>query len=917
MSNRRYSVSKLSRRLRILEEDLVGFLDKHGVKEKGNSHACMGYDPDDIKEFLANLDSLTRNEMFLLKTRWEQENEKVKEEMESYLSTEEVSEIFDIPQRKTARFLTSNNVRKIVKNRYVFWDAITVLNMKDNPTKKQYVELNKLRSASLAQSHLNEAELASLFDVPEPLLPQWKRSLRVEGIYPFTRERALDVISAADYDTKRSRFLSREKKKASDRRETGWEEKQVIALIQETQDRESRKPEHTELIDGIPADRMFTSKQSATFLGVSVTAFRRVMKSKGISPNSFYTNRYKQQIELFAYSKIVSLKEDEQIVSAQLRSSKAREKVRNRQEALKSEKETVTKSIENNVVVNIRDRKEAPYSATLYVGPTNSGKTYNALQALYAEYEQAPEKTYVYAGPLRMLAYEVYVKMCERYGEDKVGFITGEEQINPEASLLATTTEMAPSEGESIVLDEAHWIVEPSRGHNWTNILVGGKYKTLHILTASEAKEKIKTLVDDAYMVTERSFKRKTAIKYAGDISFTALEKKTAIICFSRKTVYAIAKLAAEKTNLNVGVLYGALPLMAREKQINDFIAGDIDIIVTTDVIGHGINLPVDNVVYAETTKFDGSERRELYLWEAAQISGRAGRFGLSQEGKVYSLDVKWNKMNKNLISNSALAAAGKIGTGLKVNSALIAPRLTDLGVTQSDHLLKALETWQIKAAELLKGRNISPSMLKEQTALLETVAGSLSTPLYPWDKNKDERVYSTGLSFGEAKPIYPQGRAVNEWKIKPENVWQLISGPFDPKLKTVTAAAEWLQGEKKSDIVSDFYYNEVLLKLKNKTCNLEGLETIARIVSELKMLTVIFPDETGLEFEKLSLVEKVVSEEIIAHISSEMAQKVYSSCEECGKECAPWFSYCDVCYVENKKWDISYGRKTSTLLAS
>lgn len=53
---------------------------------------------------------------------------------------------------------------------------------------------------------------------------------------------------------------------------------------------------------------------------------------------------------------------------------------------------------------------------------------------------------------------------------------------------------------------------------------------------------------------------------------------------------------------------------------------GELDFIVTTDVIGHGINLPLCSVVFAETDKYDGNTHRPLMLWEAAQIAGRAGR---------------------------------------------------------------------------------------------------------------------------------------------------------------------------------------------------------------------------------------------------------------------------------------------------
>ena len=68
------------------------------------------------------------------------------------------------------------------------------------------------------------------------------------------------------------------------------------------------------------------------------------------------------------------------------------------------------------------------------------------------------------------------------------------------------------------------------------------------------------------------------------------------------------------------------MPPLAREQQVAKLRRGELDFIVTTDVIGHGINLPLSSVVFAETDKYDGITRRPLMLWEAAQIAGRAGR---------------------------------------------------------------------------------------------------------------------------------------------------------------------------------------------------------------------------------------------------------------------------------------------------
>jgi Superfamily II RNA helicase len=70
------------------------------------------------------------------------------------------------------------------------------------------------------------------------------------------------------------------------------------------------------------------------------------------------------------------------------------------------------------------------------------------------------------------------------------------------------------------------------------------------------------------------------------------------------------------------------MPLASRREEIDRFIAGRAEVCAATDVLGHGVNLPCETLLFAETTKYDGKERRDLEPWEIAQIAGRAGRFG-------------------------------------------------------------------------------------------------------------------------------------------------------------------------------------------------------------------------------------------------------------------------------------------------
>lgn len=551
------------------------------------------------------------------------------------------------------------------------------------------------------------------------------------------------------------------------------------------------------------------------------------------------------------------------------------------------------KAIHDNVVVNVRDRNSTPLSTTFYYGPTNSGKTYQALQNLCAEYELDSEGIYVYAGPLRMLAYEVYQKLVARYGEEEVGFITGEESINPEARLIAVTTEMAPMEGASLVLDEAHWIADENRGDHWTQLLVGGKYDNFHIASAAEAAETLESLMADSYQIFRNTYTRRTEISYEGGILLEDIPAKTAVVCFTKKMVYAVAGELA-KRGQKVGVLYGALPIATRKQQIDLFINGDYDIIVTTDVIGHGINLPIDNVVFAQTEKFDGVQRRELHRWETAQIAGRAGRFGLSEKGKVFVVrGIDWLKPKEQIVYEGTLCAAGQLPADLDIREAVLAPRFIDLGLGDDEQiwLTYALKSWQEKALSVLEGKNIRPSTLRDPFENIAYIADYLKYYLNPWDA-PGSMIEVDGKQVRDARKLSYQ------WDIKIENLWSLVTGPFDSKLGVIAVLATWLtSADKENSTVVRSFFNDIE-RLK-KTDNVDTLESSVRKISELKMAGLIFGTDGkigGLRISRLDDVEKHMIERINYLLPDNIEKTSSGKCLHCGKTIEPQYDKCLKC---------------------
>ncbi len=268
--------------------------------------------------------------------------------------------------------------------------------------------------------------------------------------------------------------------------------------------------------------------------------------------------------------------------------------------------------------------------------------------------------------------------------------------MNPEAPIVCCTAEMAPASGETLVLDEVQWAEDEERGSAWTRLLLGGEYRHILLLGAVEALP----LVRHAFPQAEiRFFERKAPLDWTGRRAITGLRPGTVVVAFSRR---AVIGLAGELNQLHPGAvacLYGAMPLASRREEIDRFIAGRAEVCAATDVLGHGVNLPCETLLFAETTKFDGKERRDLEPWEIAQIAGRAGRFGFHERGHVGVLTgVPWADPDPELV-RAALVPHVAIENGhlgyRVVDSGRLRPQLSDLNVARVDELEPALHAWR------------------------------------------------------------------------------------------------------------------------------------------------------------------------------------------------------------------------------
>ena len=275
--------------------------------------------------------------------------------------------------------------------------------------------------------------------------------------------------------------------------------------------------------------------------------------------------------------------------------------------------------------MNIQTRADAPLllsgrDVTAVLGPTNTGKTHLAIERMVAH------ESGVIGLPLRLLAREVYGRVAEKVGADKVALITGEEKIVPPGARYSVcTVEAMPRETDAafVAIDEIQLAADLERGHIFTDRLLHlrGRQETL-LLGASTMRGILEKLLRGVSVITRP---RMSHLAYAGSKKITRLPHRSAIVAFSAEEVYGIAELIRRQRG-GAAVVLGALSPRTRNAQVELYQSGDVDYLIATDAIGMGLNLDVDHVAFAQSRKFDGFQYRDLTAAELGQIAGRAGR---------------------------------------------------------------------------------------------------------------------------------------------------------------------------------------------------------------------------------------------------------------------------------------------------
>ena len=329
-----------------------------------------------------------------------------------------------------------------------------------------------------------------------------------------------------------------------------------------------------------------------------------------------------------------------------------------------------------------------PRKATVILGPTNSGKTYRAVQILKAA------KTGAYWGPLRLLALEIQERMTEE--GVACSLLTGEERVLvPGAGHVASTIEMMQSdvELETVVIDEVQMLADKDRGWAWTQAIVGCPTKHLVLVGSPDIWEVLKDLLERLGIEHELVKCERLQPLHVEKEPCLIEDAKPgdAFVVFSRKDVFFYQEMLA-KRGLSTAIIYGALGPEVRRSEAQRFRSGEAKVLIATDAIGMGLNLPIARIVFTTMEKFDGIEVNAIDPSLVKQIAGRAGRFGQFADGHVTGVDADILAYVRQCLNAKTKVAPQKLS---------VAPNVAQLSLLAKEmqiaHTSKALVAWRTK----------------------------------------------------------------------------------------------------------------------------------------------------------------------------------------------------------------------------
>lgn len=478
----------------------------------------------------------------------------------------------------------------------------------------------------------------------------------------------------------------------------------------------------------------------------------------------------------------------------------------------------------------------------LHIGDTNTGKTHDALEDFYRA------DTAVYLAPLRLLALEVQDMSLSR--GTNCSLLTGEERdIREGATHISCTVEKMDmaKHFDVCVIDEAQMLSDKDRGWAWTEAILGVNADVIHICMSPNAIYIVKLLISmcqDSYTEIRHRRSSKLIVENSNFVFPDDIQDGDALVAFSRRKVLMLATLLKKK-GYTVSVIYGSLPYSVRKAEMARFLSGESRIVVCTDAIGMGVNLPIRRVIFTEVEKFDGLIKRRLNMGEIKQIAGRAGRKGLYDQGYV------------NAFEGREYIAALVAGKYKQITSCVIQPPRKVLDMPYS--LSEIFRIW----LKTIDRKCFSVADLKNRIKLAEYI-----------EKKHGE-------------------------KIGKELEYSLINIPFDENSDQLNILWRSLVDmTADNEPVSRMWY---YLDTDLGDINDMKLDDLEQLYKKLDLLNSYCNAMNILEYdEKIRSLKEDVSEHIVSELTN---GEFFNKCKRCGKR-LEWnhrYGMCEKCYARIK----------------
>jgi len=344
-------------------------------------------------------------------------------------------------------------------------------------------------------------------------------------------------------------------------------------------------------------------------------------------------------------------------------------------------------------------------SHVIVTTPTGSGKSLIATAAHFA-CVAGGGRSY-YTAPIKALVSEKFFALCEIFGAERVGMVTGDASVNPDAPIICCTAEIlaniALREGrhaavDQVIMDEFHFIGDPDRGWAWQvpltelpqaqqiimSATLGDVSQLAENLTADTGRptEVITGVTRPVPLLYEWSMQPdhetiaglvdggKAPVYIVHPSQKAALERAQSLTSVKLVSTQERHEIAAEIADFRFSKGFGSTVrkfitagigvhhagMLPKYRRLVETLAqqGRLKVICGTDTLGVGINVPIRTVMFTSLTKFDGSRMRVLKSREFHQIAGRAGRAGFDTVGYVVG------QAPEHVVANAkALAKAG------------------------------------------------------------------------------------------------------------------------------------------------------------------------------------------------------------------------------------------------------------------